>query len=543
PGAPIFVSAFGGDDLPGITTTDLVGTAGDNKNASPGGDYNSDFGGTSAAAPEVSGVVALMLQVNPGLTWRDVKHILADTAVKNDPTDPGWVRNGAGHWVNHKYGFGQVDAAAAVRAAAGWRNVGAEQVVAPDAVAVGRTIPDNNGGTGVTSPVTIDALIRVETVEVMFNASTTRRGDLRVVLTSPDGTQSVLAEPHADTGANYPVWTFTSTHHWDEISRGTWTLRVTDEQGGTVGTFNSWKLSLYGTAVTDEHYVTLAAGAVASGRDFGDRPLPGARLTVAQLPAQGGAQRLVFGFDRDLAAGVVSADDLEVFNLTTGEAVAADATQVAYNPATRTATWTFPGLFRGILSNGHYAARLKADQLTVPGGGMLDANGDGMGGDDFTFRFTFLQGDLNGDRVVNATDSDALVRNLNKAPATWNQGDLNYDGKVGFTDYQIMQLTFRKSLPPPPPDPGGSVIYPEESQPVWTVAAAPALATTTTAGTTTTTTPAVGATTAASSVGVAAKAKAGGARPVPVAPPAPVFGVRPVTRRDVDLLDSPPLRI
>lgn len=38
--------------------------------------------GTSAAAPLAAGMVALMLQVRPCLTWRDVQHIIAFTATK-----------------------------------------------------------------------------------------------------------------------------------------------------------------------------------------------------------------------------------------------------------------------------------------------------------------------------------------------------------------------------------------------------------------------------------------------------------------------------
>lgn len=40
--------------------------------------------GTSAAAPLAAGMVALMLQVRPCLTWRDVQHIIAFTATKVD---------------------------------------------------------------------------------------------------------------------------------------------------------------------------------------------------------------------------------------------------------------------------------------------------------------------------------------------------------------------------------------------------------------------------------------------------------------------------
>ena len=52
--------------------------------------YVQDFGGTSAAAPVVSGVAALMRGVNPELTWRDLKLILAASAQRNDPSNAGW---------------------------------------------------------------------------------------------------------------------------------------------------------------------------------------------------------------------------------------------------------------------------------------------------------------------------------------------------------------------------------------------------------------------------------------------------------------------
>src|SRR5204862_474058 len=97
-GAPLLVSAYSNGTSGAITTTDLVGNDG-----FASGDYTFGFGGTSAAAPMVSGVVALMLSANPALSYRDVQRILATTARKNDPADLGWVQNGAGLWVNYKY--------------------------------------------------------------------------------------------------------------------------------------------------------------------------------------------------------------------------------------------------------------------------------------------------------------------------------------------------------------------------------------------------------------------------------------------------------
>ncbi len=93
--------------------------------------YYSDFGGTSAAAPLVSGVSALTRDANSDLTWRDVKLILAASASKNDPASAGWEYGASKHPVstaskyhfNHEYGFGVVDAQGAVDLAKRWTNL------------------------------------------------------------------------------------------------------------------------------------------------------------------------------------------------------------------------------------------------------------------------------------------------------------------------------------------------------------------------------------------------------------------------------------
>ncbi len=89
----------------GIWTTDLFGDFGFNAAPLPNGfdpdrdfladpNYTSRFNGTSASAPIVSGVIALMLQANPNLTYRDVQEILIRTSRQNAqfefPTTPGF---------------------------------------------------------------------------------------------------------------------------------------------------------------------------------------------------------------------------------------------------------------------------------------------------------------------------------------------------------------------------------------------------------------------------------------------------------------------
>lgn len=244
PCAAMFVTAPSNGGARGITTTDLVGAPGDAL-----GDYTSRFGGTSAATPLVGGIVALMLAENPSLTWRDVQHILAHSAVRINPADSEWTTGSFAH--NERFGFGLADGQAAVNLAATWSPVPAESAVPAVTRSIGRTIPDDNTA-GLVDSISIDNTFvnfTVEHVEVIFDTTHPYRGDLEVTLTSPAGVVSRLATVRAlDAGDNFSFWRFGSVRHWGESAAGTWTLRVADLAPEDVGTWNSWTLRIYGTA-------------------------------------------------------------------------------------------------------------------------------------------------------------------------------------------------------------------------------------------------------------------------------------------------------
>ena len=74
-------------------------------------------------ASTIAGVVALMLEVNPELGWRDVQWILLHTATKNDPESILWKTNAAGYDYHPLLGFGRVNAELACNISKEWKQL------------------------------------------------------------------------------------------------------------------------------------------------------------------------------------------------------------------------------------------------------------------------------------------------------------------------------------------------------------------------------------------------------------------------------------
>lgn len=207
------------------------------------------FGGSSSCAPMVSGVVALMLEANPGLGWRDVQHVLVESAVQIRPLEAGWEPNGAGRAFSELYGFGAVDAGGAVSLAEVWEGVGAERSVSAA------------GGAGVIpaqevdphASVVVRGRVVTESVELELDVVHDRVGDLRIELISPDGTRSVFTDQSfgygvPGDGSGVQRVRFTSVRHWGELSDGVWRLGVFDGTGLRSGTVAGWSVTVNGAA-------------------------------------------------------------------------------------------------------------------------------------------------------------------------------------------------------------------------------------------------------------------------------------------------------
>jgi len=247
----------------GLITTDRQGRLGYNRNGSNDGfvlprknvddrDFTNDFGGTSGAAPLVSGVVALMLEANADLGWREVQDILIRTARRVDPRDSDWRRNGAGWWFNHKYGAGLVDATAAVQAAEQMQRLGGRHTVRRLQSRLYRRIPDNDArGLTVSFDLSGEDNLQVEHVQFKVSVRHGFRGDLRYELVSPSGMKSVVAARPRDARRDLLDWTFMTLRHWGESSAGTWKLVIRDVDAQIEGTLESAELAVHGTLRTE----------------------------------------------------------------------------------------------------------------------------------------------------------------------------------------------------------------------------------------------------------------------------------------------------
>ena len=279
-GANLWVCAPAGDD--GDAQIGIVTTENHDRYI-----YGFSYGlsGTDAATAIVSGVAALIRQANTNLTWRDLKLILAASARKNDPTNPGW-EDGARKYgsisamdlyhFNHEYGFGVVDAKAAVDMAKEWTASlpplhsstaasGSFNSPIPDLPATG--VPTTFFDELTLNTNDIDFTEFVE-INVTFDHNSFR--DLDVELVSPSGARSQLTVAFDTVTPDDPTdedvvplrgtFRFGSARHLGEDPNGVWRLNVSDHIQSVTGTWDSWSIKVYGHSGTPVDTTDCATG-------------------------------------------------------------------------------------------------------------------------------------------------------------------------------------------------------------------------------------------------------------------------------------------
>lgn len=232
--------------------------------------------GTSASAPLAAGIVALTLEANPSLTWRDLQHIVVRTARPLNLRAGDWVTNGVGRNVSHSFGFGLMDAGAMVKLASNWTTVPEQHKCTIAYPARYKTIPHGNRlqlqlYTDGCAGEARNRVIYLEHVQSIITLTAPKRGDIQIYLTSPAGTRSTLLAKRArDTSrTGFREWAFMTTHNWGEMAPGLWTLEI-DNDGWDDAELIRWDLVMYGTAAEvgpsgGIHSSMLAARSVPGG--------------------------------------------------------------------------------------------------------------------------------------------------------------------------------------------------------------------------------------------------------------------------------------
>ncbi|WP_127115749.1 DUF4214 domain-containing protein [Shimia sediminis] len=413
-------------------TTDRTGSAGYSS-----GEYTTGFNGTSAATPVVSGVIALILEANPDLGWRDVQNILAMSAAQTGSNYgssssgyevAAWTSNSAGNWngggvsFNPSYGYGHIDVLAAVRLAEIWglmydtaatsANV---QTVTASSSQSAMQITDY--GT-VTMSVTVSGSIEIEHLYVNVDLTHTYSGDLAITLISPDGERHQLFYREGwgtDITGDY---TFGMTNFRGVDSAGTWSIEVRDFAGGDTGWLRDLDLEFRGSAQSadTEWFFTNDFQALAS--------VESGRQSISDT--DGGTDTLVFA----AVTGNVS------INLASGGSIQVDGTQWA--------TLANDAIENVILGDGNDTVTGNDADNNVSGGRGQDRLIGGQGDDT-------LMGDQGSDLLVGSTGNDSLsggegADHLEGANGQdtlqGDEGDdfLNGEQGIGSFDFQANQV-------------------------------------------------------------------------------------------------------
>lgn len=234
------------------------------------GNYTNSMNGTSSATPVTSGSIALILEANPKLTWRDVKYILAKTATMVDPdfsgvkmnldngetyqAELGWVTNDAGFHFSNWYGFGRINVAEAVTLAKNY-NINLAEYVEKDWIKssqeVNNVVVKAGNVKGYESAITIakDNSLIIENVQIRASIDSKYIGDVAIELVSPSGTKSIIwnAANAFSKNGNIVDMQIQSNAFYGENSSGDWKIRIINTGLHKAdATFKGWRIKISG---------------------------------------------------------------------------------------------------------------------------------------------------------------------------------------------------------------------------------------------------------------------------------------------------------
>jgi len=214
------------------------------------------------ASDDINGIIALTLEANSKLTWRDIMYLIVLTSRPKAIKSNNFIVNQRGFLVSSRYGFGLMDAGRMVELAKNWQNV-------PTL----RSCQTINSNFKINTVQKVDALEAVlstdacfgtdsevnfiEQVEIVVSIQAPVRGNLEMYLTSPMGTRSLILpkRPKDQSGEGFKRWPFMTVQLWGEMAQGEWKLVVaSSDQMVRLEDFN---LIIHGTKEKPIEYENL----------------------------------------------------------------------------------------------------------------------------------------------------------------------------------------------------------------------------------------------------------------------------------------------
>ena len=229
-GSNILISAYGG-----------AGDASDYIYTPTKGNAYTKFAGTSASAPVISGVVALILEACPRLDYKEVQYLIAKTATLIDKANPNWVKNSAGMYHSIDYGYGKINPVSAINACKkGLYKLPQSFDVTKD-VKVSKAI---NANTNIQVDITIDKAFKARWVGVNIDGRFNHFNNVDIYLISPQGVKTQLIHKNSPLYSMNENIRLGSFAFIDEPTKGVWKLEINNKN--TADILNSVSLNIVG---------------------------------------------------------------------------------------------------------------------------------------------------------------------------------------------------------------------------------------------------------------------------------------------------------
>lgn len=250
PGANILISGYSGQNfVSAIATTMPEGTAqsGETWSRDINKNYTHSFSGTSAAAPFVSGILALVLEACPNLSYRDLKYLLAKHARKVDVSNSSWVTNNAGFHHSNDYGFGVINPQGMIsECTTSFTSLGERDSIQEDKNSISTAISTST----LSQMINVSKNLTIEWVGLKVKSDYSHPGNLQIKLISPLGTESELLHFDNQFGTNTLYFStgfrLASQTFMGEKSSGDWKIEIISNNSLGSGNLNSLSLEIVG---------------------------------------------------------------------------------------------------------------------------------------------------------------------------------------------------------------------------------------------------------------------------------------------------------